>query len=111
MSESEFQHRHLDDEQIDELARATISGLDVPLTIEDCPDCEARVFAHGRYLSLARLITRDTQQPMATPAVEAVRAIRRQSYRRRAIGEITAILTTSPLTSSSLTSSSLKRRG
>ena len=31
MSESQFQHRHLDDEQIDEAARATISGLDGPL--------------------------------------------------------------------------------
>ena len=106
MSESQFQHRHLDDEQIDEAARATISGLDGPLSTEDCAGCEARVVAQGRYLSLARLITRDTQQPLASPAVEAVRAIRRHSYRRRALGEIAALLTTSPLTTSPL-----KRRG
>ena len=106
MSESQFQHRHLDDEQIDEAARATISGLDGPLSTDECPECEARVVAQGRYLSLARLITRDTQQPLATPAVEAVRAIRRHSYRRRALGEIAALLTTSPLTTSPL-----KRRG
>ena len=102
MSEFQFQHRHLDDEQIDEAARSTVGGLDAPLSTEDCPDCEARVIAQGRYLSLARLIARDTQRPLATPAVEAVRAIRRHSYRRRALGEIAALLTTSPLTTSPL---------
>ena len=98
MSDSPAVHRHLDEDQIDELARMILDGSKEPASpIEfECAECEARVDAHGRYLSLARLLTRDTRAPSGTPAVEAVRGIRRQSYRRRALREL-ATLVTSPL--------------
>lgn len=97
MSDATHEHRHLDDDQIEELARARLEGGDVDLASDDCQVCEARVMDHGRYLSLAGLIARDTRAPMGRPAIEAIRTIRRQSYRRRALGEIAALLTTPPL--------------
>ena len=97
MSNANIEHRHLDDEQVEELARARLDGREPELTLDICPECEERISSHARHLSLARLLTRDTRSPEGQPAVEAVRAIRRQSYRRRALGEIAALLTTSPL--------------
>ena len=97
MSESEAMHRHLDEDQIDEMARKSLDGLSEQVAELDCDECEARVELHGRCLSLARLLTRDTMLPAGTPAVEAVRTIRRQSYRRRALEEIAAILTSSKM--------------
>ena len=95
MSESEATHRHLDEDLLDEVARASLDGLSESVGELDCEECEARVEQHARHLSLARLLTRDTRVPGGRPAVEAVRTIRRQSYRRRALEEIAAILTSS----------------
>ncbi len=97
MSDADIGHRHFDDERIEELARARLDGEEIEFVPDDCQECEARISAQGRYHSLARLLTRDTRSPEGQPAVEAVRSIRRQSYRRRALGEIAALLTTSPL--------------
>ena len=96
MNESEAVHLHLDEDQIDQLARASLDGLSEQVPELDCEECEDRVETHGRCLSLARLLTRDTMIPVGTPAVEAVRTIRRQSYRRRALGEIATILMSAP---------------
>ena len=93
---NETPHQHLNDDQIDELARATLEGLADSVEEMGCVECEERVRLQGRCISLARLLTRDNLAPSGRPAVSAVRAIRRQSYRKRVIGEITAILTTSP---------------
>ena len=96
MNDSATNHIHFDDELVDDIARARINDLESePLSI-DCSECEAKVAALSRYLSLARLLTRDSRQPDGSPAVDAVRTIRRQSYRRRALGEIAALLTTAP---------------
>jgi len=97
MSDATNGHRHLDDEQIEKLARARIEGEDVGFASDACQVCETRITDHGRYLSLASLVARDTRPPSGRPAIEAVRTIRRQSYRRRALGEIAALLTTTPL--------------
>ncbi|MYE54433.1 MAG: hypothetical protein F4X34_04455 [Chloroflexi bacterium] len=97
MSELEPMHQHLDDDQIDELARATLEGLTESVEEVGCVECDERIRLHGRCISLARLLTRDTLAPPGRPAVGAVRAIRRRSYRGRVIGEIAAMLTTSPV--------------
>ena len=97
MSENESVHQHLDDDQIDELARATLEGLTESVEEVGCAECEERIRLQGRCISLARLLTRDTLAPSGRPAVSAVRVIRRQSYRQRVIGEITGMLTTSPI--------------
>ena len=97
MSDLNADHMHLDDDEIEAAALAALDGLSESIEPLDCPECSARVAAHGRCLSLARLLTRDTQTPFGTPAVDAVRAIRRHSYRRRALGEIASLVTASPL--------------
>ena len=97
MSERKSEHRHLDDERIEELARARLEDGSVDLASDECRECELRVTEHARYLSLAGMLVRDTSSPFGHPAIEAVRIIRRQSYRRRALGEIAALLTTSPM--------------
>ena len=100
MSEAEAMHTHLDEDQVDELARASLDGLSESVGELGCEECEARVEIQARCLSLARLLTRDTRVPGGRPAVEAVRTIRRQSYRRRALEEIAAILTSSKVKAS-----------
>ena len=97
MSESEAMHSHLDEDRVDEVARASLDGLSEYVGGLDCEECEARVELHARHLSLARLLTRDTRVPGGMPAVDAVRTIRRQSYRRRALEEIMTILTSSKM--------------
>lgn len=97
MSEIQNGHQHLDDDQIDELARATLEGLTESVEEVGCVECDERIRLHGRCISLARLLTRDTLAPSGRPAVSAVRGIRRRSYRQRVIGEIAAMLTTSPV--------------
>ena len=97
MSEMESPHQHLDDDRIDEIARATLEGLVESVEATGCVECEERIRLQGRCISLARLLTRDTLAPSGRPAVSAVREIRRHSYRRRVIGEISAMLTTSPI--------------
>ena len=89
-------HRHLEEERVDELAREILNGPVEPAEPVDCDECKALIDLHSRYLSLARLLARDTRDPSGTPAVDAVRAIRRRSYYRRALRELAA-LTTSPL--------------
>lgn len=96
MTTSQSQHEHLDDEQIDLTARAALDDLDEPVDVFDCPECDARLAEHIRYLSLARLMTRDSRDPQGTPAIQAVRSIRRGSYRRRALGEIASLLVSTP---------------
>lgn len=90
-------HDHLDEDQVDELARSMLDGWPETLNEIECKECARRVSKHGRCLSLARLLARDTRSPYGRPAVEAVRNIRRGSYRRRVVGEIASVLTTSPL--------------
>ena len=99
MSDSGATHRHLDDEQIDEAARAVLDGSSESADAQGCEKCEESIALHARCISLARLLARDTLPPLGTPAVDAVRAIRRQSYRKRVLGELSTILTTSPLRS------------
>ncbi len=95
--ESMVEHRHLDDDQIDEAARAALDGMSEKVDAIRCTDCQEQVRREARCISLARLLTRDVRDPVGTPAVDAVRAIRRQSYRRRALGELSTMLMTSPL--------------
>ena len=97
MTTSQPQHEHLDDEQIDLAARSALDDLDDTIDLLDCAECDARLAEHIRYLSLARMMTRDSRDPFGSPAVDAVRAIRRQSYRRRALGEIASLLVSSPM--------------
>ena len=95
--ESRRQHQHLDDDRIDEIARATLEGIAESVEAAGCDECEEKIRLQGRCISLARLLARDILAPSGRPAVSAVRAIRRHSYRRRVIGEIGAMLTTSPI--------------
>ena len=97
MSDPKAVHRHLDDDEIEAAALAALDGSERAVSELDCEECDTRISAHARCLSLARLLTRDTQAPFGTPAVDAVRTIRRRSYRRRALGEIAALVTVSPL--------------
>ena len=97
MSDPKAVHRHLDDDEVEAAALAALDGSERTVSELDCEECKARVSAHGRCLSLARLLTRDTREPFGAPAVDAVRTIRRRSYRRRALGEIAALVTASPL--------------
>jgi len=97
VSEPKAVHRHLDDDGVEAAALAALDGSGRAVSEIDCEECSVRISAHGRCLSLARLLTRDTQEPFGTPAVDAVRTIRRRSYRRRALGEIAALVTASPL--------------
>ena len=97
MSEIESVHQHLTDDRIDELARATLEGLAESVEATGCAKCEESIRLQGRCISLARLLARDTLAPSGRPAVSSVRAIRRHSYRRRVVGEITAMLATSPI--------------
>ena len=96
MNNPGLQHRHLDEEQIDEIAREVLASSGESVDSVDCEECKAWIDLHSRYLSLARLFARDTRAPLGTPAIDAVRAIRRRSYYRRALRELAA-LTTSPL--------------
>ena len=91
------EHRHLNDEQIDEVARAALDGLSERVDEIGCIECQEQIRKEARCISLARLLARDVKVPFGTPAVDAVRAIRRQSYRKRVLGELSTILTTSPL--------------
>ncbi len=86
-----------DDEQIDLTARVALENPDETVDVLDCSECDARLTEHIRYLSLARLMTRDVRDPFGSPAAEAVRSIRRQSYRRRALNEIASLLISSPV--------------
>ena len=97
MSEAGAMHTHLDEDRVDEMARASLDGLSESVGELGCEECEASVELQARCLSLARLLTRDTRIPEGRPAVEAIRTIRRQSYRRRALEEIAAILTSSKI--------------
>lgn len=100
MTTSQPQHEHLDDDQIDLAARSALDDLDDlenAVDLLDCAECDARLAEHIRYLSLARMMTRDSRDPFGSPAVEAVRTIRRQSYRRRALGELASLLVSSPV--------------
>ena len=97
MSETKPVHIHLDEDEVEAAALAALDGSERTVSELDCEECFARVSARGRCLSLARLLTRDAREPFGTPAVDAVRMIRRRSYRRRALGEIAALVTISPL--------------
>ena len=91
MSDSETVHIHLDDDQVDELARAILDGLAASTRPVGCNECQEEIDRHARYLSISRLVARDTKAPAGTPAVDAVRTIRRRSYRNRALRELAAL--------------------
>ena len=97
MNNSEFVHQHLDAEQVDDLVREAMDGLGDPALEIPCAQCQEEIELHARCLRLARLLTHDTRIPPGTPAVDAVRAIRRKSYPKRALAEIAALLSSSPL--------------
>ena len=97
MSDPKPVHMHLNDDQVEAAALAALDGSEPTLSRLDCEECHARVSARGRCLSLARLLARDTRVPFGSPAVNAVKMIRRRSYRRRALGEIASLVTASPL--------------
>ncbi len=91
MSDAETIHIHLDDDQVDELARAILDGSAAPPRPAGCNKCQEEIDRHARYLSISRLATRDAKAPIGTPAVDAVRTIRRRSYRNRALRELAAL--------------------
>ena len=97
MNNSEFVHQHLDEDQLDDIAREVIDGTGEAPSQADCAHCQEQIELHARCLQLARLLTHDTRVPAGTPAVDAVRAIRRKSYPRRALAEIAALLSSPPL--------------
>lgn len=96
MIDHEAPNTHLDEDQIDEAARALVDGVGDPASGSHCAECEAQVRLHARVLQLARLLALDSRVPAGTPAIDAVRAIRRKSYHRRALGELATILTSMP---------------
>lgn len=75
------EHVHLEDQALDDRARAFLDGTE---TAPECRVCAAGVEEHARYLSLARLMGRDTKEPAGAPAVESVRVLRRQTFVARA---------------------------
>ena len=96
MNNHESPNPHLDEDQVDEAARALVDGLSYPADGFHCPECETQVRLHARVLQLARLLALDSRVPAGTPAIDAVRTIRRKSYHRRALGELATILTAMP---------------
>ena len=74
-------HVHLEGQVLDDQARAFLDGTE---TLPECPACATQLEEHARYLSLARLAARDTQEPAGAPAVESVRVLRRRTYVGRA---------------------------
>lgn len=96
MNNDETPNLHLDEDQIDEAARALVDGLGNAADGFHCAECESEVRLHARVLQLARLLALDSRVPAGTPAIDAVRSIRRRSYHRRALGELATILTAMP---------------
>ena len=96
MNNDETPNLHLDEDQIDEAARALVDGLGNAANGFHCAECESEVRLHARVLQLARLLALDSRVPAGTPAIDAVRSIRRRSYHRRALGELATILTAMP---------------
>ena len=97
MSKSQTEHQHLGEEQVDEAARAALDGREASRGGDQCAECAERVAAQERYLTLARLLTRDTRPPAGAPSADAVRTIRRRSYRSRALREIGTLVASVPL--------------
>lgn len=96
MNNNDTPNLHLDEDQIDEAARALMHGQGGAAYGTHCAECEAKVRLQARVLQLARLLALDSRVPAGTPAIDAVRAIRRKSYHRRALGELATILTAMP---------------
>ena len=96
MNNQESPDLHLDEDQVDEAARSLVDGLSNAADGFHCADCETQIRLHARVLQLARLLALDSRVPAGTPAIDAVRSIRRKSYHRRALGELATILTAMP---------------
>lgn len=89
-------HTHLDEDALDAAARRLLDDGEAA-DADGCQVCGEAITAHARYLSLALLLSRDTLDPTGTPAVDAVRAIRRRSYRTRALRELATLVAASPI--------------
>lgn len=87
------EHVHLEGDQLDEVGRAFLDGT---ATAPECLECADLVEEHARYLSLARLVARDTREPDGMPAVESVRALRRQTFAARAARELAGLFGARP---------------
>ena len=86
-------HVHLQEDAIDDAARALLDGT---ATAPECATCAGEVEAHARYISLARLIARDTREPAGMPAVESVRALRRRTFAARATRQVASLFGAAP---------------
>ncbi len=87
------EHVHLEGDQLDEVGRAFLDGT---TTAPECAACAGVVEEHARYLSLARLVARDTREPEGMPAVESVRTLRRRTFGARAAREVASIFGARP---------------
>ena len=92
MTEFKSGHQHLRDDEIDVIVHVGLEGGDQADPAGRCSECESKIADRRRYISLARLMTRDSRAPLGTPAIQAVRTIRRKSYHRRALREIVTLL-------------------
>ena len=86
-------HTHVDEERIDGVARALLAES---ATLPDCSVCAAAVEQHARYLSLARLVVRDTREPIGEPGINAIRALRRRTFTARATRQMLSLLGGAP---------------
>ena len=86
-------HVHVDEEGTDAAARALLAET-APLP--DCSECAEAVEQHARYPSLARLVVRDTREPVGDPGIDAIRALRRRTFTGRATRQMLSLLGGAP---------------
>ena len=86
-------HTHVDEEQTDAAARAFLAETAM---LPNCSECAAAVEQHARYLSLVRLVGRDTREPVGDPGVAVIRALRRRTFPARATRQMLSLLGGAP---------------
>ena len=79
------EHVHLADDELDQAAESRLIGAALP----SCLDCAAAVNELARHIMTARAVAGQRTDPAGSPAVSAVRELRRSTYAKRALQQIT----------------------
>ena len=81
-------HEHLSGDNAEASARLYLRSSDLP----ECDVCASEVQELARYLSAGELLGRRHAYVPGTPGADAIRALRRRSYPRRALAAVVATL-------------------
>ena len=88
MTDPSSAHEHLDEDAVEEAARRYVDSAELP----ECATCASEVTELARYLSTSELLSRRQSEPTGTPAADAVRRVRRDTYPRRVTELLSAMV-------------------